>query len=84
MKGSAFAGPFSYGASEMKWLTLGFGVLSAASWLRAAFIQIPFGWDTDADRHRAEKRIAYYNAGGAIFAAATAISGAFAATCFCS
>jgi hypothetical protein len=61
----------------MKFATLILGVASAALWLAAAFVKIPFGWDTDTARHAAEKKVGWLNASAAIFSAATAICSAF-------
>lgn len=63
--------------SEMKWITLALGIVSAALWLAAAMVKIPFGWSTDEARHAAEKKVGWLNATAAAFSAATAVASAF-------
>ena len=61
----------------MKIATVIAGLISAGLWLMAAFIRIPSGWDTDAERSKAERKIGRLNAAAATASAATAILSAF-------
>lgn len=51
-----------------------FAVLSAVLWGGSAFINIPFGYDSDLEVKSAFQKIGYFNFGGAIFAMFSALS----------
>lgn len=61
----------------MKCAVLVSGIVSAFLWLAAALVHIPYGFDTDEARHKAEKKVGWLNATAAIFSALTAILSTF-------